>query len=34
MDVFGKLLSVGGDSLKNSILSKLPKSITIRKNEK
>jgi hypothetical protein len=34
MDVFGKLLSVGGDSLKNTILSKLPKSITIRKNEK
>ena len=34
MDVFGKLLSVGGDSLKNTILSKLPKTIIMRKNEK
>ena len=34
MDVFGKLVAVGGDSLKNSILSVLPKNITMRKNEK
>ena len=34
MDVFGKLVAAGGDSLKNSLLSKLPKSLIMRKNEK
>ena len=34
MDVFMKLVSAGGDSLKNSVLSLLPKSIIMRKKEK
>ncbi len=33
-DVFGKLVAAGGDSLKNSVLSVLPKNITMRKKEK
>jgi hypothetical protein len=34
MDVFMKLVSAGGDSLKNSVLSILPKSLIMRKKEK
>jgi hypothetical protein len=34
MDVLGKLVAAGGDSLKNSLLSKLPKSLIMRKSEK
>ncbi|SEK61948.1 Protein of unknown function [Pseudobutyrivibrio ruminis] len=34
LDVFGKLVAAGGDSLKHSLLSKLPKSLIMRKNEK
>ncbi len=33
LDVFKALAAEGGESLKNSIVSKLPKSITMRKNE-
>lgn len=34
IDVFSKLVAAGGDSIKNSLLSKLPKSLTMRNNEK
>ncbi len=33
MDVFMKLLTAGGDSLKNTVLSKIPKSPIMRKKE-
>ncbi|MBR5636394.1 MAG: DUF2974 domain-containing protein [Pseudobutyrivibrio sp.] len=33
LDVFKHLVAVGGDSLKNSFLSKLPKSVIMRKKE-
>jgi len=33
-DVLFKLLAAGGDSLKNTVLSKLPKNLLVRKNEK
>ena len=34
LDVFMKLVSAGGDSLKNTLLSKLPKNVSVRKKEK
>jgi hypothetical protein len=34
IDVFMKLAAAGGDSLKNSLLSKVSKNITVRKKEK
>jgi hypothetical protein len=34
MDVVSKLVSAGGDSLKNSLLSLVPKNVKVRKREK
>jgi hypothetical protein len=34
MDVVGKLVSAGGDSLKNSLLSLVPKNVKLRNKEK
>lgn len=34
MDVLGTLVAIGGDTIKNSLLSKVSKSVTVRKREK